>query len=319
MALVSVLLAIGTKESAFVAPLVLLAYAWTRSRTTAYAGNTIAVWTVVAGAFAIVALFLVARFALRPAVSEVFTGEPRRIADSFGGWIVAQSRINAFHLERVFRFGRISTDYTPASLNHITPAFAVALNVGCLALLGWIAARGRLMLLGTVLIVGGMAAVSNVAPLYNPIADRYLYLPLAGAALVLAGLLAMAGTTFVQRLAVGSGLGIALLIVAVNGIARQRVFHDDVALWTDALSKTPESYIAGNLRGWGLYGRGEFAGALASFEIALKNSGGQEPDSWAAGAQPSGAGGSPITGSALELRSITSPERSRYRHSALPA
>ena len=301
---ISVALAIGTKESAVAAPLALLAYAWTQRRAPSAGGAdlslsgrsttgplagarshaNVALWSLVGAAALIVAIFFVARYALRPATSEVFVSAPRRIADSFGGWFIAQSRINAFHLERVFHFRALSSDYTPLSLKHISGAVGIGATVVSLAALAWLATRGRLMLIGAVLIFAGMAAVANLAPLYNPIADRYLYLPLAGAALLGAGVLTIAGTTAVRRVLLGSALAVTLIIVAAHSVARQRVFHDDVSLWTDALEKTPESVVAGNLRGWELYARGDFAAALASFEIALKNSGGREPDSWAAGA-----------------------------------
>lgn len=283
--LLFVILAIATKESAIAAPVLLFAY-WVGCRTAAPVSvSADRAWKLLmSGAVVVVVAFLVARFTLPPAISDVYVSAPRRIADSAADWFVAQSRINAFHFERVFHLEVLSSDYTPQSLQHIGQITAMMVNVIVLVLLGWLAWRNRLARLGVVLVVAGMAAVSNLAPLYNPIADRYLYLPLAGAALIVAALLAVAGKTMVIRLALLGVTCIALAILASRNLERQRVFHDDVALWNDALRKTPSSVTAHNLRGWALYAAGQYAPALASFEQALKNSGGTEPDSWAAGA-----------------------------------
>lgn len=271
--------AVSTKESGAVAPLILAACA-----TIAATPATRRVWScLVLCSMATVVAFLVARFAAAPSHSDVYLSAPARLFTDVSDWIGLQARIMVFHAERLLNPALLAADYTSRSYAHIPTAGAVAgiaLVLLGLAVLAW---RRPATRIGIALTLGGLAAVGNLVPLFNPVADRYLYLPLAGAALAVA-VLAVQCTSGAWRTSIGLALAPLLLLVAVEHRRRLTVFQDDVSLWTDTLNKTPESIVAGNLRGWAEYRRGDYAAALRSFELALANAGGREPDSWAGGA-----------------------------------
>jgi hypothetical protein len=99
--------------------------------------------------------------------------------------------------------------------------------------------------------------VSNIVPLANPVADRYLYLPLAG----IAGLLASFVTYIMgwtradeARLPVQRVLLVCLAVVFVlysaKDISRNKIWHDDFTLWTETIKAEPRSVAAH--RGLGL-------------------------------------------------------------------
>jgi tetratricopeptide (TPR) repeat protein len=116
--------------------------------------------------------------------------------------------------------------------------------------------------------------VSNFIPLFVPVADRYLYLPLAGLSLALAAILGP--RRWVQGLAT-----LSICALCVLTLRRQAVWHDNVSLWTETLRQNPRSITAANNLGFALWGRGRFEEALAPWKKALDLSLGRAPDPWA--------------------------------------
>ncbi|RME25197.1 MAG: hypothetical protein D6798_09510 [Deltaproteobacteria bacterium] len=120
-----------------------------------------------------------------------------------------------------------------------------------LALLWWgrrIAAAG--LVVAGVTLAPALGAVAS----QGLVADRYLYLPLAGVALAVAGALARA-----PRVALVAGAGIAL----VGGVLTARTlptWSDDETLWRTAVQRHPSQWTAGALaRTLDLAGRPEAA------------------------------------------------------------
>jgi len=103
-----------------------------------------------------------------------------------------------------------------------------------------------------------------------PMAERYLYLPSVGLCLLVASAGARAVATGVDaRL-----LAAPLAAVAVGGfavtIARNPVWHDDVALWEDTVQKTAVSGMAWRSLGTAYQQRGRSAEARNALERALR-------------------------------------------------
>lgn len=99
-------------------------------------------------------------------------------------------------------------------------------------------------------------------------ADRYVYYSCVGAFLAAALLAAMLYETLRARSPsrlwsvglrlLGTSLGVVLVVAcAVGTLARNRVWRDSVALWTDALSKSPTSITARNKLGAAYLERGQ--------------------------------------------------------------
>lgn len=112
-----------------------------------------------------------------------------------------------------------------------------------------------------------------------PMADRYLYVPLVGAALALAGVVAAAQDARVPSTRGGRagralGVGAAsvyLVALAVSTASRLPDWRDSVALWEEAFRGAPSSaYVVNNL-GWTYkrYGRLEEAERLIAKAVAL--------------------------------------------------
>lgn len=106
------------------------------------------------------------------------------------------------------------------------------------------------------------APVSNAVPLFNPLADRYLYLPLAGFGLAVASLVAL----LPQRQTV-----MACLCAALAGLSHVRLkdWRDDETLWRATLRTEPRSARAQTWLGLIATGRGDLAEARVRYMAAI--------------------------------------------------
>ena len=163
---------------------------------------------------------------------------------------------------------RLSADYAPRVLRSFTEgALPLAGVLAALAAALFLFVRRRLSGLALLLVAAGLLPALNLWPAYNLEADRYLYLPLAGAAL-----LAAAGL----RYALASRYRISLLAAAglwlagLAGAARLRgpQFHDDLALFTAAAAAEPSSPRARLNLGAARLRAGDCAGGIQAFRAA---------------------------------------------------
>lgn len=114
-----------------------------------------------------------------------------------------------------------------------------------------------------------MMAVPLLPVLYVPalsssaMADRYLYLPTAGAAIALASLMPEPGKRAYRSAFV---LFCALSIAwAAGSVARSRVWKSDLTLWADAVTKAPYSPNAHYNYAWASHNAGKFADAVKHY------------------------------------------------------
>ncbi|MBJ93000.1 MAG: hypothetical protein CMP23_00845 [Rickettsiales bacterium] len=115
---------------------------------------------------------------------------------------------------------------------------APTLTLAFLALLAWSWRRAPLVALGLAWFLVAQLPTSQLVPLQNLVADRYLFLPSLGLALALAVL----GSSGPPRFRSAAGLILALLVLTGALAARERcaVWQDSVALWADVVDKHPE-------------------------------------------------------------------------------
>lgn len=113
--------------------------------------------------------------------------------------------------------------------------------------------------------------VSQIVPLTTLINDRYLYFPLLGvAALVVGGLTPLlTAATLRGRGLVGVAV-VVLLIWAFLSEQRVLVWKDDLTLWSDAVQKAPGSQFARQGLAEALEARGDLAGAIGHYLVALQ-------------------------------------------------
>ncbi len=140
-----------------------------------------------------------------------------------------------------------------------------------LALLAW--RKSRAALFGLTLLVVPLLPSFHVSALNqgleNAFAERYLYLPSVGFVIVIAAFLAWVSINRPQwrRLLI---VMVAVVVVAysVTTIRRNVVWKDAFSLWSDAISKSPQSAVVQMNYGFSLIGRGEVSAGREHLEKA---------------------------------------------------
>ncbi len=236
------LLAVGAKEVGVAIPPVMGLYWWLfrRDEPRRY-------WVgAVGGSGAAVAGFLTARFALAHPQSEIFTVPATYPGGSLSSALLLQPRILALYLWHVVWPANLSADYTYSSVRDLTLPLAGGVLIVTGGALAWWSYRDRRAALGTGLVVASLLPVCNLVPIYCPAADRYLYLPLIGLAVLVAA--ALDGPFLAPRpRARHAATAMALLAAAALAHAawqREGVWASTLLLWEDTLQKDPVSYRA---------------------------------------------------------------------------
>jgi hypothetical protein len=276
-------LAATAKESAAAGPVILLLY-WLvvrRARRPFFWG------VLVAGAFGAVAGFLALRFKLEPAVSQVYLVKPMPVAPTLLGKLTLQARIMTLYVQHLVWPVGLSIDYQPQAIAFITDWLAwcvcgvIALVVG---LLSW---WDRRVLLASAIFVVALGPVSNLVPIYHPVADRYLYLPNIGVASLLSAILAhwVLPAPAVQmrerpsewalairhwvRVGVLGLCTVAIACLAAACLERQSVCHDRLSLWGDEVDKNPQNGMAQKALADAQFDAAQFSQALVHWKLAL--------------------------------------------------
>jgi tetratricopeptide (TPR) repeat protein len=169
-------------------------------------------------------------------------------------------------------------DRVPASLPLAALGALVAVGAGALIYRGWSRGRGGAEAFAAALFLLPLAPALAVAAgtiAATPLAERYLYLPSAGAALLLVlGLHDLAGRrlrTARHASAIVLGTAAALAAVALPAtLLRQRVWRDDLAFWSDAATKAPQAWLPQDALGTALANAGRAADAAARFRRAAE-------------------------------------------------
>lgn len=278
--LLAVPLACGAKETGIAAPFLLLLCGLL------FRGNSpLSRWLVLSGgALVLAGAFLAARFSLQPEVSEIFLHKPEYLGGTFKTACMIQPYIWAFSIRSVFLPFWLSADYVARNVFTISTIWMVVILAAFLLAQGLASWRSRVALFGVAIFWMGLAPVSNFIPIYRPLADRYLYLPMMGLAIVLCGLLVLVA----RRRYLYTALLWVVFSVAVGlaglSVKRQSVFANSLNLWTDTFAQSPYSDTAANNLGYALLQDGRYDEALKVFEKALNLTSGKKPNVWAGAA-----------------------------------
>jgi tetratricopeptide (TPR) repeat protein len=273
------LVAIASKEAGIVAPMLLAAYWWLFRR-----GEPGRFWAVtIGGAKLVVVAFLAARFLLEPSPSSIFESKPKYPGGSLSQAMLLEPRILALYAQLILFPLNLCADYGLASVSHLQLPLALVL-LAAIAVAGAIAARyDRRLLFAFCMIVLPLVPVANLIPIYRAAADRYLYLPMAGVASVVACLLdapwLIGRETLRQRILAG-----CMAVLAVLGtvcIDRQTVWANSLALWSDAFRKNPASFTSAVGLGETLREAGRLPEAEQFTREAIRLSNSERGDVWA--------------------------------------
>lgn len=117
----------------------------------------------------------------------------------------------------------------------------------------------------------GLLPVSQIVPQATLMNDRYLYVPMVGAAALAGeGLAAAVGRLGgASRRAVLAGAAVAVLALALQAWARVPIWRDDLSLWSDTVARAPGSPYAWYNLGRAREAAGEETAALEAYLRAL--------------------------------------------------
>lgn len=267
-------LAIGSKENGIIVAPMLFCYWLLYRRKEPHAG-----WIALCAAAALVAgLFLLARFTLRPETSVIFVGQPQRPEGTLANLANIQPRIWAFYLRQIVWPRDFCADYGPYTVRGFELWSSLLVVLAVLGAQFFFAAYNRGFAMGMALFWLALLPVSNIVPIYRPMADRFLYVPMAGVAFMLAAIPWPRGDA---RKAV---MALTVCIVCLLGwitFQREKVWHDGVALWSDGVVKNPLSWDCWNNLGSELVEAGRCEEAIPDFQHAIKLTDGHVADHFA--------------------------------------
>lgn len=275
--MVCCLAAVLAKESGLAVPLVFAA-------ACRLLGDGRRCWPgVTAGLLAALA-FLAASYVLRPSGSLIFAHQPAPLAPDWMSLLAVQARIWTLQLWQIVWPWNLSAHYPPESLAGIPPSLAVFVLLAFAAVSVALWRADRLAALGLAVGVLCLLPASNFAAQYHPIADRYLYAPLAGLGMVLAALLGRLRVGYPSRRAGVALAGVSLLLLTFEyaaNVRRQIIWQQPATLWSDVLRQYPRSSQAqvglANVH----WRAGDFPKARDFAAQAVSSSGGRWADAWA--------------------------------------
>ena len=262
--------AVLAKESGVALPFVFAAACW-------LVGSLRRCVPGIFGSLVVVGVFLAASYVWRPQQSGIFVNGPAPLADGWLLLISTQARIWTLQLQQIVWPSDLSAHYTPEVLAGISPALAFAVLVAVVIAAAFVSYSSGLAVLGIAVYTVTLLPVSNLVPQFHPVADRYLYVPLAGVGMIVAALLASV------RSKLSSGFALGLLVVAgfsvlpleySANLKRQKVWQTPAALWTDVLRKYPNLAQAHIGMANAHYRAGDFEAALVSAQEAVQTSSG---------------------------------------------
>lgn len=250
------------KESGLATALLLVVYWWLFRRKERRRS-----WVIFLGASVLItAAFLAARTLLAfPNPDSI-----PYLGGSLGRVFLIQPSLYVYMMGKLVWPVGLSADYAPDYSNVLSAPWALtilAIVVGLQAWLGW---KSHVGALGVAIFWLGLVTVSNLIPLYRPMADRFYYLPMVGVAIQVTALLLFLlkfREEFWWLIAV---LWLALAPMACLSVMRQSVFSSDFTMCSETLQVTPNSPIAHNGMGLILAGQGRLDEAIVQYQKALE-------------------------------------------------
>lgn len=222
-------------------------------------------------AAATLAYFALRSAALGQAGSRALSGSPE-IGRLFGaiGWYVR--KVLWPPPQSVFVGG------VPGGATAVLGGLAVVAFIVALVVLGRRRAAGP-ELLGAGLFFAGLALSLSITLWPGiakaPLAERYLYLPSAGAAILAGALLARLAARVPLRAAWRPALPVAVALfvmipAAAATVARERTWSDDMAFWLDAVEKAPDEGVPHLHLGIAYTERRDYVRAEEQYRLALR-------------------------------------------------
>jgi len=255
------LAAVSCKESGLTTVLLLVAYWFVFRREEP--GRP---WLIFLGAAAaLTTLFLVAQFHFLRVAGESLA----YLGGSFSHVFLIQPRLWVFMMGKLLWPVDLSADYTLDNVDAVTTPLAFAILLIVVLLQIWLGRRSRLGALGVAIYWLGLLTVSNFVPLNRILADRFYYLPLAGAVMQLLALQCLCLKSRWGFWAAVAPCLLALLPLSSLALTRQSIFVNELGLWRDTVRISPLSATAHANLGKALFEQGQVDEAIAQYQSAL--------------------------------------------------
>lgn len=228
--------------------------------------------------------FLLASYLWRPAGSGIFVHAPAGLAPDLWLQLSVQSRIWTVQFWQILWPWNLSAHYTAGAIAGIP--FPVALAVLAVAIFLAVCAwrAHRLAALGVAVYVLCLLPALNFAAQYHPIADRYLYVPIAGFGMITAALVHLLRIDYTRGFAGGALIAVLFLLLSLEyaaNLRRQFVWQQSATLWSDVLRQYPNTSQAQIGMANVHYRAGDFQAARSAATGAVVSSGGNWADAWA--------------------------------------
>jgi hypothetical protein len=269
--------AVLAKESGIAVPFVFAVASWLFGRLRVCLVGLI-------GGVVAVGVFLDASYFLRPELSDIFARAPMPLGPDVWTLLGTQSRIWALQFWQILWPWNLSAHYSPEALADITLPLSIAIIGVAAVLVGLLLRSNRLAVLGVAFFVLCLVPASNFAAQYHPIADRYLYVPLAGLGMIAAALVHRLRIEYPRSFAGSAllaGLFLLLSLEYAANLRRQFVWQQPATLWSDVLRQYPNMSQAQIGIANAHYRAGEFQAARSAATEAVISSGGDWADAWA--------------------------------------
>jgi len=273
------LLAIGSKEVGVAIPAVLFLY-WILFRRTE--PGRFWAW-IISSSVAVIVIFLFARFSLAHHPSEIFLGQPEYPGGSLSAALLIQPRILTFYLINLLWPFYLCADYNGYTVKFLPLSVSLFVLMPVLILIGAWAMKDRRVLFGAGFIVLCLLPVCNLVPIYHPMADRYLYLPMIGIAMLVAvGLESVRPATKKHRWITAACFALPVFGFLIPfTLQREKVWSNDLVLWQDTLDRNPASLPARINLPEALLKAGRPTEAKQQSEATLRTPYATEPWAWA--------------------------------------
>ena len=261
------------KSTVVTLPAALLVYDWWRSRVDTVSGSPwrwlrghLPFWIVAAGYVLIVREFAAAALStpVRPLDSQLLTQAKALVY--YAALVAMPVKLSIDH-----QFAAATSAATSAASAPVVLAAALTASLAALLLRS---RRAVIAALRLPVAWAGLALLPTiVVPLNVLVNEHRLYLVLAFAAIAVAGVVAGASTAVAagrRGRAIPAALGACLLCLAATSHARNYAWRDGATIWSDAVRKGPAMYRAHQELGGVLEKEGDFAAALARYEVAAR-------------------------------------------------
>jgi tetratricopeptide (TPR) repeat protein len=165
---------------------------------------------------------------------------------SFFTNLLMAARIQAWYLKQLVfptpiaqYYGTFDISY---SLLDYRVLVAMAVVGAAVAASFWLLKKDRLMAFAALSYFAMLAPVSQIIPHHEIVADHFLYLPMAGFALLVAlAVRALAAKDAQSRRYAYAGAGILIVVFGALTVARNRDWKDDLAVWQANYASVPMS------------------------------------------------------------------------------